>query len=383
LFLKTAELENFFNVSLDLLCIADKSGNFIRVNKSWENILGFSTSELEQRQFLEFVHPDDLEETIAVMTEMDEQNPALNFVNRYRAKDGSYRFIEWHSSATGNLIYAAARDITERKRAEEFENEMLQLSPKLTGITISEINDAINMALARIGQFLSADRAYIFEFVDSDNTMTNTYEWCGEGIFTVKENFQNISKQKTVRLIELLQKQENVIISSVKDLPDNWKAERESMIAHQIQSLILIPMLVENDLIGFVGLDSVLHQKEYNKAEINILKVWSSMLASLINNQRKESLLEQTRKNYETFFNTIDDFLFVLDIGGHIVHTNSTVYNRLGYSQEELSGQSVIMMRPPERHEEALKVMDELISGTTKTWFSHSSQASWILSGSG
>jgi PAS domain S-box-containing protein len=90
------------------------------------------------------------------------------------------------------------------------------------------------------------------------------------------------------------------------------------------------------------------------------------MLASLINNHRKESLLEQTRKNYETFFNTIDDFLFVLDIGGHIVHTNSTVYNRLGYSQEELSGQSVIMMRPPERREEALKVMDELLSGTTQ-----------------
>ena len=366
LLIKTAELENFFNVSLDLLCIADKSGNFIRVNKAWENILGLSISELEQRQFLEFVHPDDLDETISVMTEMDEQNPVLNFINRYKAKDGSYRFIEWHSSASGNLLYAAARDITERKRAEEFENEMLQLSPKLTGVTISEINDAIKMALARIGQFLSADRAYIFEFSASGDTITNTYEWCGEGIISVKENLQNIPSQNALQIIDILSKHENVIIPSIEGLPDSWNAERESMLAHQIQSLILIPMLVENDLIGFVGLDSVLHRKEYNKAEINILTVWGSMLSSLINNQRKEGLLEQASKNYETFFNTIDDFLFVLDIRGHNVHTNSTVNHRLGYSQEELTGQSVIMVRPPERRDEALKVMRELLSGETQ-----------------
>jgi PAS domain S-box-containing protein len=90
------------------------------------------------------------------------------------------------------------------------------------------------------------------------------------------------------------------------------------------------------------------------------------MLASLINNQRKEGLLELTRKNYETFFNTIDDFLFVMDVNGHIVHTNSTVNNRLGYSQEELIGQSVIMVRPPERRYEALRVMGELLSGETQ-----------------
>ncbi len=367
LLIKTSELENFFNVSLDLLCIADKSGNFIRVNKTWENILGFSISELEQMKFLDFIHPDDMDETMAVMSELDEQNPILNFVNRYKTQDGTYRFIEWNSSATGNLLYAAARDITERKRAEEFENEMLQLSPKLTGVTISEINDAIEMALNRIGQFLFADRTYIFEFDSLDNTITNTYEWCGEGIFSVKESFQKIPRQKVQKLVDLLQKQENVIIKSVIDLPDDWHDVRESLVAHKIQSLILIPMLVENDLIGFVGLDSVSNKKTYSQAEINILKVWSSMLASLINNQRKEGLLEQTRKNYETFFNTIDDFLFVLDKSGHIIHTNSTVNQRLEYTQEELTGQPVIMVRPPERRDEAFKVMRELLSGETQT----------------
>jgi PAS domain S-box-containing protein len=366
LFLKTSELENFFTVSLDLLCIADKSGNFIRVNKAWENILGFSISELEQRQFLEYVHPDDLSATIAVMTSINEENPVLNFINRYRTKDGNYRVIEWHSSATGNLIYAAARDITERKRAEEFENEMLELSPKLTGVTISEINDAINMALIRIGQFLEADRAFIFEFDISESLISNTYEWCKEGVPEELEQLQYIPSYSIPRTIEILQRHENVVIGSIKGLPESWKAELNLLEPQEIQSLILIPMLVDNAMIGFVGLDSGIDKKIYNQAEINILKVWSSMLASLINNQRKESLLELTRKNYETFFNTIDDFLFVLDVNGHIVHTNSTVNNRLGYSQEELAGQSVIMVRPTERRDEALKVMGELLSGETQ-----------------
>ncbi len=363
---KTIELETFFDVSLDLICISDFSGKFIRINKAWEGNMGYSESEIEDKHYPEFIHPDDLQVTYDAMNGLTNDKPVFNLTHRFKTKDGSYRLIEWNGSVSGNYIYTAARDITERKRAEEFENEMLQLSPKLTGVTISEINDAINMALARIGQFLSADRAYIFELEESGYTITNTYEWCGEGIISVKENLQNIPSQNALQLIDILSRHENVIIPSIEDLPDTWKAERESMIAHQIQSLILIPMLVENDLIGFVGLDSVLHQREYNKAEINILKVWSSMLASLINNQRKESLLELTRKNYETFFNTIDDFLFVMDVNGHIVHTNSTVNLRLGYSQEELLGQSVIMVRPPERREEALKVMDELLSGETQ-----------------
>ncbi|MFO7727003.1 MAG: PAS domain S-box protein, partial [Desulfonatronovibrio sp.] len=113
------QMERFFSVNLDLLCIADTAGNFIKVNKEWENVLGFTVHELEQRTFLEFVHPDDVESTLAAMAELDQQNSVLQFVNRYRCKDGSYRHIEWRSHPHGSLIYASARDITERKRMEE------------------------------------------------------------------------------------------------------------------------------------------------------------------------------------------------------------------------------------------------------------------------
>lgn len=367
--IKTIELENFFNVALDLLCIADISGNFIRVNKAWENILGFSTTELEHKQFMEFVHPDDIQLTLDAMNELSEQNPIINFVNRYRSKDGSYRFIEWHSVPVENLIYAAARDITERKRAEDFEKELLQLSPKLTGIPLSEIDNALNMSLSRIGQFLAADRAYIFELNFSKKTMTNTYEWCNKEINSEIENLKDIPFDILPRWMDFLQQHESIIIPSIEDLPESWNTEREIFELQGIKSLIAIPMFAENNLIGFVGLDAVTEKKEYDTNEINILKVWSSMLASLINNQRSEKLLEQTRQNYETFFNTVDDFLWVLNFKGEIVYTNYTLRKRLGLLDEDLVSKSGLIVYSHEDRDEAISIFSKMQTGVKKNFY--------------
>jgi len=94
-------------------------GYFRRLNPQWEKALGFSLADLEGKRFLEFVHPDDVESTRATMLKLSRREEILSFENRYRCKDGSYRWIEWRSLPQGNLIYAAARDITDRKRAED------------------------------------------------------------------------------------------------------------------------------------------------------------------------------------------------------------------------------------------------------------------------
>lgn len=117
--LKSSELQTFFDVALDLMCIADLNGNFVKLNKAWVDLLGYSMQELLSRKFLEFVHPDDLEETLAVMGRLKDQETVVSFTNRYSTAKGDYRFIEWHSVPVGDLIYAAARDITERIQQTE------------------------------------------------------------------------------------------------------------------------------------------------------------------------------------------------------------------------------------------------------------------------
>ena len=116
---KTEELDRFFNLSLDLLCIADTGGYFRRLNKAWEDTLGYMLDELIGNSFIDLVHPDDVESTLTAISELSSQKPVINFVNRYRCKDGSYKWIEWRSVPVGNLIYAAARDISDHKVSEE------------------------------------------------------------------------------------------------------------------------------------------------------------------------------------------------------------------------------------------------------------------------
>src|SRR4030042_164215 len=116
---KTGELDSYFNNALDLFCIADTDGYFRRINKEWETTLGFKLEELGGQRFLDFVHPDDMESTLETVSRLEAQKEVLNFENRYRCQDGSYRWIEWRSTSSGKLIYAAARDLTERNQPEE------------------------------------------------------------------------------------------------------------------------------------------------------------------------------------------------------------------------------------------------------------------------
>jgi PAS domain S-box-containing protein len=133
------ELESFFSVILDLLCIADMEGNFLKTNEAWSRTLGYSTADLNGKKLLEFVHPDDMQATLDVMSSLGKGEDVLDFTNRYRCKDGTYRYIEWRSHPKGNLIYAAARDVTERKWMEKTlreSEERLRLANKATNDVI-------------------------------------------------------------------------------------------------------------------------------------------------------------------------------------------------------------------------------------------------------
>ncbi|WP_460595698.1 PAS domain-containing hybrid sensor histidine kinase/response regulator [Geomonas sp. Red276] len=110
-----------FMTSEDFMCIADPLGAFLKVNPVCTEVLGYSPEELVSRPFLEFVHPDDREATVEEMHRQMKIGHSLRFENRYLCKDGSVRWLSWsavHDRADG-ITYATARDVTERKEAEE------------------------------------------------------------------------------------------------------------------------------------------------------------------------------------------------------------------------------------------------------------------------
>jgi PAS domain S-box-containing protein len=116
-----AERERFFALSRDLLCIATEQGSFRRLNLAWQELLGYSVRELTSSPFIEFVHPDDRERTMAEFAKVLSGGVVVGFENRYRCKSGGHRWLQWSSifDPEERLIFAMARDVTESKKTQD------------------------------------------------------------------------------------------------------------------------------------------------------------------------------------------------------------------------------------------------------------------------
>jgi PAS domain S-box-containing protein len=108
-----------FDIGRDLLCTSDSNGYFTTLNAGWERVLGWTREELMSRPFIEFVHPDDIERTAAEaakVTDLDYE--IIDFENRYRHRDGTWRWLQWSARSDGRMWFSLAFDITERKETE-------------------------------------------------------------------------------------------------------------------------------------------------------------------------------------------------------------------------------------------------------------------------
>jgi PAS domain S-box-containing protein len=156
----SAELAQFFTLNLDLLCIADTGGRFRRLNPEWERTLGYPLRDLEGAAFLDFVHPEDLADTIDAMAGLARQEAVQAFVNRYRSRDGSYRAIEWRAYPAGDLIYAAARDITEQRRLQD---ELARISREQS-VILENANVGITFVQDRVQVWANRNMADLFGY---------------------------------------------------------------------------------------------------------------------------------------------------------------------------------------------------------------------------
>jgi PAS domain S-box-containing protein len=114
------EVERIFDLSVDLLCVANTDGYFVRVNPAFERVLGYPSDELLRRPFVDFVHPDDVAATRAALAALARGQALSRFENRYMKADGSACWLEWsvRPVAAEGLIYATARDVTSNRRVQ-------------------------------------------------------------------------------------------------------------------------------------------------------------------------------------------------------------------------------------------------------------------------
>ncbi|TCP36939.1 PAS domain-containing protein [Sphingomonas sp. BK235] len=165
---RTRERDQMWRITPDLLCVAGIDGRVRETNPAWTEVLGWQASEMAGRSFLDFVHPDDQAATVAALAAMRAGESVFGFENRYRARDGQYRWFSWNAVPRDALIYAVVRDVTAAHAQAEAlakAEEQLRQSQKMEAVgqlTGGIAHDFNNMLTGVIGS-LELLRRYVAE----------------------------------------------------------------------------------------------------------------------------------------------------------------------------------------------------------------------------
>ena len=133
----TRERDQVWQASTDLLCVADYNGYFTSLNPAWVQLLGWTEAEMKASPFLEFVHEEDRAATAEAAAKLADGGAVMSFENRYRRRDGSYRWLSWNSAPRDGRIYASVRDVTEAKELDQRNTlleEQLRQSQKMEAV---------------------------------------------------------------------------------------------------------------------------------------------------------------------------------------------------------------------------------------------------------
>lgn len=372
---KNEEIDQFFSTSLDLFCIADTAGHFRRLNREWEAALGYSVEELEGHLFLDFVHPDDLDATLAAIAALDQQRPVLNFTNRYRHRDGSYRWIEWRSTPMGDLIYAAARDITDRHEATARASRISALKQELIhGAPLEERLGRITDAVVEI---FDADFARIW--------LVRPGDLCTSGcIHTAAPGGFHGCRDRAACL--------HLVASSGRYDRTDGSHRRVPLGAYKIGQIASgdIPGFLTNDvqhdprvhdhewatslgLVSFagfrlvstegalIGVLAVFSRHSVSESEHSLLQDLATTASQVIRTGTIERALQQSERQYRGIIENVEDGYIRSDQEGRLVMANPSAAEMLGYaSPDDLRGLSAaVLYRSPEGRAALLRRVQE------------------------
>ena len=244
------------------------------------------------------------------LSDADNRSGIVQSEFQLKRKDGELIWVRDNSrlqfDKNGNPVYfdGIIEDITEIKRValqlqyqSDLRKLLVELSSGFINLPVRDINEAINQSLIKIGEFVGADRSYVFEYDFQNYTASNTIEWCRPGIDPQIENLKNIPVDQFMQFVTAHSKGEILKVDNVEDLPQN--SLRNLMEMQDVKSLLTIPLVKEGRCIGFVGFDSVRKTHVYNDYEQQLLQVYAQTLVNVLERLEKEEKLIAAKEKAE------------------------------------------------------------------------------------
>jgi PAS domain S-box-containing protein len=272
-------------------------------------------------------------------------------VDYYLDNNKGERFwFELHATVLNNQqgeqsgVTCIIRDRTHRRQQEDIIRQqvklqeiLIKISSVYINVNLKEVESTIQNSLQELGKFVGADRAYIFDYDFTDNSASNTYEWCEENIAPEIANLQRIPLKKLPYFLAKHTKGEEFYIGDVSALSDVEGENIKAILEPQgIKSIISIPMINADKLMGFVGFDSIKERHTYSDKEKNLLVVFSQMLVNVGERKRSESVLIQQEEKYRNIISNMNLGIIEVDKEENIQFANQSFSNISGYTIDEL-----------------------------------------------
>ncbi|EOC99254.1 SpoIIE family protein phosphatase [Caldisalinibacter kiritimatiensis] len=234
----------------------------------------------------------------------------------------------------------------DRKRGEidyyrKFERLITSFSTYFVNLLPEELDDGINYALKEIGEFVDVDRVYIFLLRNDNMIMDNTHEWCKEGIEPQKDMLQDLPSQTFPWWMSKLNNFEHINIKSVDNMPKGAATEKEILKEQDIQSVLVVPISCEGKLLGFFGLDSVTEERQWSEDIISLLKITGQIFGNAIDRSIKYIELAESRDTLKQITDNMTDMVCQVDTKLTYQYISPSFERILGYSSEELIGESI------------------------------------------
>lgn len=281
-----ALIEQVFDVLQDMLFVVNADERYVFFQAGRSDRLLMPPAAFLGRQMSD-VMPENLASQFRSAMQMARQAGLQELDYQLELPDGTHHFntrLAWLPE--GRLCMFLVRDVTvqqnavqDRERLNRFVLMMFRLASRFINLPLDQMDAAIDEALGDMGQFVAADRAYLFVYDHEASTASNTHEWCAEGVSPQKDMLQNLPLAMIPDWIDTHRRGQRMHVPDVRDLPPG--ALRDLLEPQDIRSLMTLPLMAGDECLGFVGLDSVNKVHHYIEEEVVLLELFAQMLVNM------------------------------------------------------------------------------------------------------
>lgn len=351
-------------------------GRLIASNTTFETLSGYDPGELKQRNWLDLIVAGGSEIFSLAPGAEPDYNTRTQLENQLICRDGSHLPISYYLQAMrfpGDeaICYMVfITDISKQLRLQEslryqatFEELLQNISTRFINLDIDEIEMEIDRSLQYIGEFVKADRAYVFIIRNRKKVMDNTYEWCAEGIEAQKNNLQELPLDNFKWWIAQLHESDHLYIPSVPYMSDEYPIIKKTLLDQDIQSLLVVPMSSQGRLIGFLGFDQVMRPASWSHRDIALLKMLAETFAFALERKHSSRRLEMAIRLFEN----ISEGMMTIS-QGRITWVNQAFTTTTGYNYDEIVGNEFWILGAPEVNNERIVTEIRKCLDLNNTW---------------